>query len=171
MIIKIFILEKLPNIPYNDIIQTGGFFMDENKYDMPNLTNNMTDETGKVLITDDVVAVVAGVAAMEVPGVAGMSGGIVGDVAEILGRRNLTKGVKVEVGEIEAAIDLYVIIEYGYRIPEVSWKMQETVKEAVESMTGLSVVEVNIHVQGVSVIKDVLDKEEDNTNHKKARVK
>ena len=89
-----------------------------------------------------------------------MSGGLVGDVAEILGRKNLTKGVKVEVGEKEAAIDLYIIVEYGYRIPEIAWEIQEKVKQAVESMTGLTVVEVNIHVQGVNIAKDKKENEE-----------
>lgn len=135
--------------------------MGNNTHDLTNIVNDATDDTGKIRITDDVVAVIAGVTAMEVPGVAGMSGGIVGDVAEILGRKNLTKGVKVEVGQIEAAIDLYVIIEYGYRIPEVSWEIQEKVKEAVETMTGLSVVEVNIHIQGVNIVKDKTHKEEE----------
>ena len=145
--------------------------MDDNKYDISDLTNGLTDETGKIRITDDVVAVIAGVAATEVPGVAGMSGGIVGDVAEILGRKNLTKGVKVEVGQIEAAVDLYVIIEYGYRIPEVSWEIQEKVKNAIETMTGLSVIEVNIHVQGVNIIKDKIHKDEETENKNKSRVR
>lgn len=127
--------------------------MDEQIHELNNLMPDAMDDTGKIRITDDVVAVIAGIAATEVEGVAGMSGGIVGDVAEILGRKNLTKGVKVEVGQIEAAMDLYVIMEYGYRIPEVAWNIQEKVKEAVESMTGLRVVEVNIHVQGVNIVK------------------
>lgn len=127
--------------------------MDEQMRELNNLMPDAMDDTGKIRITDDVVAVIAGIAATEVEGVAGMSGGIVGDVAEILGRKNLTKGVKVEVGQIEAAMDLYVIIEYGYRIPEVAWNIQEKVKDAVESMTGLRVVEVNIHVQGVNIVK------------------
>jgi uncharacterized alkaline shock family protein YloU len=77
-----------------------------------------------------------------------------GGIAEALGRKNLTKGVKVEVGEKEAAIDLYIIIEYGCRIPDVAWNIQEKVKKSVETMTGLQVVEVNIHVQGVNIEKD-----------------
>lgn len=127
---------------------------------------DMTDEYGGIKITDDVVAIISGIAATEVPGVAGMSGGIVGDVAEILGRKNLTKGVKVEVGEKEAAIDLYIIVEYGYRIPEIAWEIQEKVKNAVESMTGLSVVEVNIHVQGVSIVKEKKESEESHSKGK-----
>lgn len=110
-------------------------------------------EIGDVRISEEVVAIIASVAAMEVEGVAGMSGGIAGGIAEILGRKNLSKGVKVEVGEKEAAIDVYVIIEYGSRIPEVSWNVQEKVKQRVEAMTGLNVVEVNIHIQGIDFEK------------------
>jgi len=79
-----------------------------------------------------------------------MSGGIVGGIAEILGRKNLSKGVKVEVNEKEAKVDLYMIINYGVRIPDVAWNVQVNVQKAIENMTGLSVTEVNIHVQGVS---------------------
>ena len=111
-------------------------------------------EIGNVKISEEVVAIIAGVAAMDVPGVAGMSGGIAGGIAEILGRKNLSKGVKVEVGEKEAAIDLYIIVEYGCRIPDVSWDIQEKVKKAVETMTGLDVIEINIHVQGVNIEKE-----------------
>ena len=106
-------------------------------------------DSGKIRIADEVVGIIAGLAATEVAGVAGMSGGIAGGIAEILGRKNLSKGVKVEVGEREAAIDLFVIVEYGVRIPEVANNIQENVKKGIESMTGLAVVEVNVHVQGV----------------------
>ena len=108
------------------------------------------NEKGSIIFAEDVVGVIAGLAATEVEGVAGMSGGIVGGIAEILGHKNLSKGVKVEVGEKEAAVDLYMIVNYGVRIPEVAWNVQENVKKAIENMTGLSVVEVNIHIQGVS---------------------
>ncbi len=106
-------------------------------------------DSGKIRIADEVVGIIAGLAATEVAGVAGMSGGLGGGIAEILGRKNLSKGVKVEVGEREAAIDLFVIVEYGVRIPEVANNIQENVKRGIESMTGLAVVEVNVHVQGV----------------------
>lgn len=119
-----------------------------------NVQGNSID-IGNVKISEEVVAIIAGVAAMDVPGVAGMSGGIAGGIAEILGRKNLSKGVKVEVGEKEAAIDLYIIVEYGCRIPDVSWDIQEKVKKAVETMTGLDVIEVNIHVQGVNIEKEI----------------
>ncbi|MFZ5985786.1 MAG: Asp23/Gls24 family envelope stress response protein [Bacillota bacterium] len=115
--------------------------------------DNLID-MGTVKISEEVVAIIAGIAAMDVPGVAGMSGGIAGGIAEILGRKNLSKGVKVEVGDKEAAIDLYIIVEYGCRIPDVSWDIQERVKKAVETMTGLTVIEVNIHIQGVNIEKE-----------------
>jgi len=127
------------------------------------LSNNIhlptDDEYGKVLYADDVVATIAGLAATDVKGVAAMSGGIANGIAEKLGRKNLAKGVKVQVGEKEAAIDLYIIVDYGVKVPEVAWNIQENVKKAVESMTGLNVVEVNIHVQGVSFEKDVKEPE------------
>lgn len=115
---------------------------------------NLPEELGNVKITEEVVAIIAGIAATEVQGVAGMSGGLAGGIAEMLGRKNLSKGVKVEVGEKEAAIDLYIIVEYGSRIPDVSWEIQEKVKKAVENMTGLKVIEVNIHIQGVNIDKE-----------------
>jgi len=105
--------------------------------------------------------VIAGLAATEVEGIAGMSGSIVGGITEILGRKNLAKGVKVEVNEKEAVVDLYVIVDYGVRIPEVAWNVQENVKKAIENMTGLSVAEVNIHVQGVNFDSPTV-KEENN---------
>ncbi|MBO2518275.1 MULTISPECIES: Asp23/Gls24 family envelope stress response protein [Limnochorda] len=112
-------------------------------------TTRRKSELGETRIANEVVSIIAGLAATEVKGVAGMSGGVVGGIAEMLGRRNLTKGVKVEVGEEQAAVDLYVIMEYGVRIPDVAWQIQENVKRTIETMTGLEVLEVNVHVQGV----------------------
>ena len=112
------------------------------------------NDVGMIRIADEVVGIIAGLAATEVAGVAGMSGGLVGGIAEILGKKNLSKGVKVEVGEREAAVDLYIIVEYGIRIPDVALRVQENVKRAIESMTGLEVVEVNIHIQGVGFSQD-----------------
>ncbi len=123
---------------------------------------NILDDYGSVKISEEVVAIIAGIAATDVPGVAGMSGGIAGGIAEILGRKNLSKGVKVEVGEKEAAIDLYIIVEFGARIPEVAWEIQDKVKNAVQSMTGLNVIEVNIHVQGVNFDKEIKKDTESN---------
>ncbi len=106
-------------------------------------------EDGTVRIADEVVSTIAGLAAIEKEGIAGMSGGIAGGIAEALGRKNLSKGVRVEVGEEEVIVDLYIIVNYGVRIPDVAWNVQESVKNAVESMTGLKVLKVNVHVQGV----------------------
>lgn len=117
-------------------------------------------DSGSVRIADDVVAIIAGLAATEVEGVAGMSGGIAGGIAEMLGRKNLSKGVKVEVGETEAAVDIFVIVVYNVRIPDVALKIQENVKKAIETMTGLKVVEINVHVQGVA-FPNLETKEED----------
>jgi len=117
------------------------------------------NDVGSIRIADEVVGIIAGLAATEVDGVAGMSAGLVGGIAEMLGKKNLSKGVKVEVGEREAAVDLYIIVEYGVRIPDVALRVQENVKRAIESMTGLDVVEVNIHVQGVGFAPE--GKEED----------
>ena len=103
---------------------------------------------GTIRIADEVVSIVAG-----------MSGGIAGGIAEILGRKNFSKGVKVEVGEKEAAIDLYIIVKYGVRIPDIALNVQEAVKAAIENMTGLSTVEVNVHVQGVGFPEDVKTEE------------
>src|SRR6476469_7971981 len=106
-------------------------------------------EIGEIQIAPEVIEVIAGLATVEVKGVAGMSGGLAGGIAELLGRKNLSKGVKVEVGQREAAIDVSIIIEYGNRIPEVASDIQNNVKMAIESMTGLNVVEVNVHIHDV----------------------
>lgn len=108
-------------------------------------------DLGTIKIASDVVAVIAGLAATDVVGVAGMTGGITSGITELLGRRNLTKGVKVEVGEKECACDLYIVVKFGVKISDVSKEVQEKVKESIENMTGLKVVEVNVHVTGVLI--------------------
>lgn len=120
----------------------------DNKKDI--FVHDEQNAMGSIRIADDVVGIIAGLAATEVPGVAGMSGGIGGGIAEMLGRKNLSKGVKVEVGEKEAAVDLHVVVEFGVPIPSVASNIQNNVKQAIEGMTGLTVVEVNVHVQGVA---------------------
>jgi uncharacterized alkaline shock family protein YloU len=106
-------------------------------------------ETGSIRIANEVVRIIAGLAASEVKGVVGMSGGVVDGFAELLKRKNLAKGVKVEVGEKQTIVDLFIVIEYGAKIPETAYQVQENVKRAIESMTGLEVIEVNVHIQGV----------------------
>jgi uncharacterized alkaline shock family protein YloU len=123
-----------------------------------------TGENNGIKISDDVVSVIAGVAVSEVPGVAGMAGGFAGGISEVLsGKKNLSKGIKVDVGEKETKIDVNIIVEYGTRIPDVAFEIQNRVKKAVETMTGLNVIEVNVHVQGVSIEKPA-DKEEENAD-------
>lgn len=121
---------------------------------LEDILNNENDEYGSVKISNDVVAIIAGVAATEVDGVAGMSGGITGGITEMLGMKNLSKGVKVEVGEEETAIDIFIIVEYGTKIGEVGIKVQKNVKDTVETMTGLNVIEVNVNIQGVNLVKE-----------------
>ncbi len=107
-------------------------------------------DNSEIKIADDVVSVIAGIAASEVPGVFGMSGGFAGGISEVFsGKKNLSKGIKVEVGNKEAKVDVNIIVEYGIRIPDVAFEIQNRVKKAVETMTGLKVLEVNVHVQGV----------------------
>ncbi len=111
----------------------------------------ISTETNEIKIANDVVAVIAGVAVSEVPGVSEMAGGFAGGITEVLsGKKNLAKGIKVEVGEKDAKIDVNIIVEYGVRIPDVAFEIQNRVKKAVETMTGLNVLEVNVHVQGVN---------------------
>ena len=111
----------------------------------------LSSDNNEIKIADDVVAVIAGVAVSEVPGVAEMAGGFAGGITEVLsGKKNLAKGIKVEVGEKDTKIDVNIIVEYGVRIPDVAFEIQNRVKKAVETMTGLNVVEVNVHVQGVN---------------------
>lgn len=116
------------------------------------------DENG-IEISNDVIAVIAGVAVSEVQGVYGMSGGFAGGITEVLsGKKNLAKGIKVEKTEASAKIDVNIIVEYGSRIPDVAFEIQNRVKKAVESMTGFKVEEVNVHVQGVNT--DITKREE-----------
>ena len=107
-------------------------------------------ENEGIQISNDVVAVVAGVAVSEVPGVSGMAGGFAGGITEVLsGKKNLAKGIKVDINENKVKIDVNIIVEYGSRIPDVAFEIQNRVKKAVEGMTGLNVEEVDVHVQGV----------------------
>jgi uncharacterized alkaline shock family protein YloU len=119
----------------------------------------MTEElqTGLIRISDDVVATIAGLAALETPGIAAMSGGISEGLAKRLSGKNVQKGVSVEVGTTEAAIDLRIIVHYGIPIQEVCRQLQLNVRESVENMTGLHVVEVNVKVEGVAFKEDDME--------------
>ncbi len=118
---------------------------------LENIKEESINEDNTIRIADDVVAVIAGVAVSEIPGVYGMAGSFAGGITEVLsGKKNLSKGIKVEVGEKDTKIDVNIIVEYGTRIPDIAYEIQNRVKKAVENMTGLKVLEVNVHVQGVN---------------------
>lgn len=106
---------------------------------------------GSVQIADDVVAMIAGLAATEVDGVAAMAGNITNELMKRVGMKTLNKGVKVEVKEKQVRVDLAVIVGYGYNIPVICQKVQERVRTAIENMTGLSVTDVNIRIAGVDM--------------------
>lgn len=108
-------------------------------------------KVGEVQIADEVVAIIAGLAATEVEGVATMSGNITNELVGKLGMKNLSKGVKVEVSSEAVTVDLALTLEYGYSIPKVSKTVQEKVKTAIENMTGLKVSEVNVRIAGVNI--------------------
>lgn len=113
-------------------------------------TENSENTENGIEISNDVIAVIAGVAVSEVQGVASMSGGFAGGITEVLsGKKNMAKGIKVVKTENTAKIDVNIIVEYGSRIPDVAFEIQNRVKKSVESMTGFKVEEVNVHVQGV----------------------
>lgn len=109
------------------------------------------DKIGEVQIADEVVAIIAGLAATEVEGVDSMAGNITNELVGRLGMKNLSKGVKVDVTEEHVSVDLSLNIRYGYNIPSVSEQVQEKVSAAIENMTGLTVLDVNIKVAGVNM--------------------
>ena len=124
---------------------------EEKKEEVMENKEEIDTENSGVKISNDVVAVIAGVAVAEVSGVASMSAGFAGGISEVLsGKKNRSKGIKVEVEENTAKIDVNIVVEYGARIPDVAFDIQNRVKKAVENMTGLNVEEVNVHVQGVN---------------------
>ena len=112
------------------------------------------EDLGTVKIADDVVAMIAGLAATEVEGVAAMAGNITNDLMSKMGVKNLAKGVKVEVLGKRVRAELALIVEYGYNIPAVSQRVQDRVKSTIESMTGLEFSDVDIRIAGVNMMKE-----------------
>ena len=137
---------------------------EENKGEVVELEEEIKAENDGIQISSDVVAVIAGVAVSEVQGVAGMAGGFAGGISEVFsGKKNLAKGIKADINEGKVKLDVNIIVEYGSRIPDVAFEIQNRVKKAVENMTGLVVEEVNVHVQGVNTntaTKEETEKEE-----------
>ncbi len=117
---------------------------------------------GNVKISDDVIATLAVKAVKEIEGIAGMAGGLVGNIAAaVLGKKENSKGVDVDVKETGALITLHVKVKYGVKIPEVAWKVQENVKNMVETITGLNVEKVNVSVEGIDFSEEAQVQEEE----------
>ena len=132
--------------------------MASKKDNLPLSLAKENDSTGTITYANEVIAIIAGVAANEVEGIAGMcSGAGLSDV--FVRTRNIKKGVKVEIGAEEASVDLYVIVEYGTPIQIAAQNVQESVRKAIETMTGLHVVRVDVHVNSVSFEKEKLEEE------------
>lgn len=144
----------------------GKGFLEKNAPEVSNLDKEVQSDTNKstgkydvsgigtVKISEDVVGVIAGIAASEIDGVSGLNPTTTGGITQIFtGKRNVTKGVKVNIGETDALINMVMAVEYGYNIPSVVKKVQTIVTETVENITGLKVAEVNIMVNNISVRK------------------
>lgn len=123
--------------------------MDEKVMEIEELEVQAEGAKSTIKIASDVVATIAGIAAAAIEGVASMSGGVVSGLSQILGKKTLTKGVKVEIDEDTAVIDISIVVYYGAKIPEVAGNIQDAVTEAVTNMTGLAVGAVNVHVLDV----------------------
>ncbi len=117
-------------------------------------------EGDSIRISSDVIAVIASIISSDIPGIAGMSGGVVGGIAERLGRRDMTKGIKVEVNEDKVSIDLNVIVEYGKSIVESTDKLKKEIRNNVEKTTGLKVEAININVQGINIPEEESEEQE-----------
>ena len=113
-----------------------------------------SDQVGDVRVADEVVAIIAGLTTTEVEGVSSMAGNITNEIVSKLGMKNLSKGILVEVMENEVKVDVAINISYGYSIPEVSSKVQDKVKTAIENMTGLNVAVVNVRIASVDMAGD-----------------
>lgn len=125
----------------------------EKKENVEDIDNNVEIDTN-LNISEDVIGIIAGLAASEVEGIAGMTLGFVDGINQILGgNKKYSKGVKIELEGKRVTIDLYVNVKYGVRIPDIAWAAQNAVKSAVENMTGLDVIAVNINVQGITFDK------------------
>ncbi len=121
----------------------------ENDVKNTNWSSKEISSIGEVMIADDVIATIAGLAATEVEGVSAMQGNVTNELVGKLGMKNLTKGVRIKVTEAGVAVDLSIQMRYGYSIPKTCKTIQEKVKAAIENMVGLSVEVVNVHIVGV----------------------
>ena len=110
------------------------------------------DELGNIHISEDVLAVIAAASALEVEGVHSLAANLGSDLAELLGgKKNLAKGIRIQVAEQAVTVDISIIVKYGYLIPDVAKAVQDAVSSSVESMSSLTVAAVNVNVSGISV--------------------
>ncbi len=112
--------------------------------------NTNIDKDGNISISTDVIATISAIAAKSVEGVSGMVNSLTGGFAELLGKKNPSKGVKVTLNGKDVKIDMFVVVEYGVKIPDVAWEIQGKTKNEVEAMTGLNVTAVNVNIEGVN---------------------
>lgn len=119
------------------------------------MNNEIKENGGSIKISDEVISIISGIATSEIDGVYSMGGGIASGLAEFLGgKKNISKGIKVDLKDDSVSVEIHVVINYGVSIPDVAFKIQEKVKDALESMTGLSVEKVNVHIDGVNIEKN-----------------
>ncbi|WP_155837458.1 Asp23/Gls24 family envelope stress response protein [Aneurinibacillus terranovensis] len=117
----------------------------------PSINGQLQLDLGKIEIAPEVIEVIAYMATSEINGVTDLRSGLVGDLVERLGRKSSGRGVKVDITEKEATVDVYIIVEYGYPIPDVAHKVQENVSNSIQNMTGLNVTQVNVHIVDVQL--------------------
>ena len=123
----------------------------ENTTDNSSFNLRENSDIGSVKIANDVIGMIAALAAMEIDGVSGMSGNITSEVLQKSGYKKLSKGVRVQLNGKNVAVDLALLMGYGFNIPATSQKVQTRVKNTVENMTGLNVTDVNVHISGITV--------------------
>ena len=114
------------------------------------ILNTNIDNDGNISISTDVIATISAVAAKSIEGVSGMANSLTGGFAELLGKKNPSKGVKVTISGRDVKIDMFVVVEYGVKIPDIAWEIQGKTKSEVEAMTGLNVTAVNVNIEGVN---------------------
>ena len=142
-------LGRRDNADVTDAKNGGNRMARDNESKNVNWSSKEISSIGEVMIADDVIATIAGLAATEVEGVSAMQGNVTNELVGKLGMKNLTKGVRIKVTEAGVAVDLSIQMRYGYSIPKTCKTIQEKVKAAIENMVGLSVEVVNVHIVGV----------------------
>ncbi len=113
-----------------------------------------SDVIGQVQIADEVIAIIAGTAAMEVDGVAATGGNMTNDLAGIIGKRNFSKGVRVNIIDGDVSVEIGISVKFGYKVQEIAYEVQKKVKNAIETMTALNVLDVDVSVLAVNFEKD-----------------